>query len=130
MSMVPPTTPDLSKPPGLNLIATNGSRIKSFGTRPMTLQIDNTKYTWRFQIADVQKSILGADFLRANGLLVDLASKRLINGPSSVQGVLKDVLVDICKISSARDDNAKIAYCRTAGQHSKAPPSTGSSTTS
>ena len=61
VSILPPTQPDLSKPPGLNLIAANGSRIKSFGTRQMTIQIDNTKYTWRFHVADVQKSILGAD---------------------------------------------------------------------
>ena len=102
VSIVPPTQPDLLKPPGLNLIAANGSRIKSFGTRQMTIKIDNMKYAWNFQIADVQKSILGADFLRANSLLVDLANKRLINGPSSVKGVLKKVPTDICSIGTER----------------------------
>ena len=67
----------------------------------MTLQINNIKYTWLFQIADVHKPILGADFLRANGLLVDLTSKRLIrpDSPTSVRGVLKDIPASICSIS-------------------------------
>ena len=60
VSIVPPAQPDLSKPPGLNLIVANGSKIKSFGTRRMTLQIDHAKYDWKFQITDVQKLILGA----------------------------------------------------------------------
>ena len=114
VSIVPPNQSDLSKLPGLNLIAANGSPIKSFGTRLMTFQVDDTRYDWKFQIADVQKSILGADFLRAKGLLVDLNGKRLITGHSSVRGVLKDVPVGICNISTARDGNAGIAHRRKA----------------
>ena len=76
----------------------------------MTIQIDNTTYDWLFQIADIQKSILGADFLRTNGLLVDLANKSLISNHASVRGVLKNVPVGICNISTARDGNAGIAH--------------------
>ena len=55
VSIVPPTGPDRVKPPSLSLIAANGSRIKSYGTRQMTLFINNNKYTWRFQVAEVHK---------------------------------------------------------------------------
>ena len=33
VSIVPPTGPDLRRPPGLHLVAANGTRIQSFGTR-------------------------------------------------------------------------------------------------
>ena len=58
----------------MNLVAANGSRIKSYGTRQKVLKIDNCQYTWRFHLADVHQSILGADFLQAHGFLVDLKS--------------------------------------------------------
>ena len=41
----------------------------------MELRINWDKYTWLFQVADVYKPIIGADFLRAHNLLVDLKNK-------------------------------------------------------
>ena len=44
VSIVPPSGHNLSKSPNLNLIAANGSHIKSFGTRQKTLKINVTRY--------------------------------------------------------------------------------------
>ena len=52
--------------------------LKSYGTRQMTLLINNNKYSCRFQVSEVHKSILSADFLCANDLLINLSNKRLI----------------------------------------------------
>ena len=60
VSIIPPKTSDLSRPPGIKLVVANGSKIKSFGTRWMALKINQFKY-------------IGADFLRTHGLLVDIA---------------------------------------------------------
>ena len=38
----------------------------------MPLQFANKRYTWDFEVADVKKPILGANFLTAHGLVVDL----------------------------------------------------------
>ncbi|XP_051172573.1 uncharacterized protein LOC127288912 [Leptopilina boulardi] len=37
------------------------------------------QFTWRFVIADVEKPIIGADFLAHYGLLVDLQKQRLLD---------------------------------------------------
>ena len=100
---MPPSGHNLSKSPNLNLIAANGSHIKSFGTRQKTLKINGIRYPWRFQVADVQQSIIGADFLGNYGLLVDLNNKRLISleSLSVVSGVVKEVPTIICNITIA-----------------------------
>lgn len=64
----------------LNLIATNGSKIKTYG--PKLLQRDlwlKRVFTWSFELADVGRPILGADFLHYYGLLVDIRRSRLVD---------------------------------------------------
>ena len=65
--------------PGPSLTATNGSSIRTYGTRTLPLQFTSNKYRWKFIIADVTRPLLGADFLRSNSLLVDLKGKRLVD---------------------------------------------------
>ena len=64
---------------GPPLTAANGSTIKTYGVRTITLRLASQNFTWKFTIADVSRPLLGADFLRANSLLVDLKSKRLVD---------------------------------------------------
>eukprot|EP00731_Ephydatia_muelleri_P032551 Em0024g95a len=54
------------------LSAANGTTIKTYGSRIVPLQFASKGYKWSFTIADVSRPLLGADFLRANSLLVDL----------------------------------------------------------
>ena len=61
-----------------SLVAANGSNIATCGTRRMNIRLENQDYTWPFILADLKTPLLGADFLQANGLLVDLQSKRLV----------------------------------------------------
>ena len=72
-----------------SLVAANGTYIATFGTREMSLTIDRCNYTWPFIIADVKTPLLGADFLQANALLVDLQSQRLLNATSFASSVLQ-----------------------------------------
>ena len=72
VSVVPATSSDRSRPSTTNLKAANGSAIKTFGQRPLTLSLSLRRtFDWFFVVADVTTPIIGADFLSAFGLLVD-----------------------------------------------------------
>ena len=60
---------------GPSLKAANGSSIKTYGVHTTKLCFASCQYEWKFIIADVARPLLGADFLRANSLLVDLKGK-------------------------------------------------------
>ncbi|XP_069745832.1 retroviral-like aspartic protease 1 isoform X3 [Narcine bancroftii] len=64
---------------GPTLRAANGSTIRTYGTRRAQIQIGKEKFHWRFILASVGTTLLGADFFRAHGLLVDIKGKRLVN---------------------------------------------------
>ena len=64
---------------GPSLKAANGSSIKTYGVRSTKLRFASRQYKWNFVVADVSRPLLGADFLPANSLLVDLKGKRLVD---------------------------------------------------
>jgi cleavage and polyadenylation specificity factor subunit 1 len=64
------------------LTAANGTPIRSYGTRELQLRFSGHAYRWSFIIADVNSPLLGADFLSANDLLVDVANRRLLDAMS------------------------------------------------
>ena len=49
--------------PGPVLLAANSSKIKSFGTRKLTLHLNSGNYHWEFVVAQVNKPLLGAEGL-------------------------------------------------------------------
>ena len=51
------------------LVAANGSKIDTFGTRTMTLDLDFHKFRWPFVLANVSRPMLGADFFCSNHLI-------------------------------------------------------------
>lgn len=62
------------------LFAANGSPIKCYGRKLVTISLGlRREFSWRFIIADVTHSIIGADFLTNFGLLLDLRHKRIID---------------------------------------------------
>ena len=80
VSVIPATGLDKrTKRSGSLLLAANGTSIRSYGTRTLSLRFDSNTYRWNFVIADVSRPLLGADFLRFNSLLVDLKKKRLVD---------------------------------------------------
>ena len=67
---------------GPPLDAANGTAIRTFGTRYVTVCFNGHQFSWDFIIASVSVPILGADFLCAHRLLVDVANRRLIDSVS------------------------------------------------
>ena len=92
MSAIPPTHADRRHSPDkLTLMAVNNTPIRTYGKRSLTLNLGlRRSLPWIFIVADVQKPILGADFLRNFGLLVDMRKRRLIdtNTQLHIQGIL------------------------------------------
>lgn len=80
ISVVPATWHDKRRTsPGALLYAANGTTINTYGSRNVSLQIGDSTYPTRLVIADVNRPILGADFLRQNDLLVDIKGRRLVH---------------------------------------------------
>ena len=67
------------RPMDNTLTAANGSKISTYGYHSLTLDLGFARLLkWEFIIADVAFPILGAYFLRAQSLLVDLRGRRLL----------------------------------------------------
>ena len=79
VSVVPPSPAERLGKSSRSLVAANGSTIPCFGTKNVQLKIGSQKYNWDFQFADVKQPLLGADFLRHSGLLVDVRGNRLVD---------------------------------------------------
>ena len=88
-----PASPSQKKnsPSSVTLRAANGSSILTFGRRDIFLALPGLNVVHQFLLADVQKPILGSDFFRSNGLLIDIARQRLV----------KDVVPDSASSSAA-----------------------------
>lgn len=62
------------------LFAANGTRIATFGSRTLDLNLGlRRKFKWKFIIADTNRSILGAGFLRHYGLSVHLKTRESVD---------------------------------------------------
>ena len=92
VSVIPPTPTDRRHPPDkLTLMAVNDTPIRTFGKRSLTLDLGLRRPFPRvFIIVDVQRPILGADFLRHFGLLVNMKQRQLSDATTQlhVQGIL------------------------------------------
>ena len=72
------TLVNLSPYEGPKIVTANGQPLKIYGSIRLHIKIANRKYTWSFIVADIALPILGADFLAAHKLAVDIAGQRLI----------------------------------------------------
>ena len=62
------------------LFAANGTRIPTYGTIAVTLNLSlRSAFTWRFVIADYQSPVIGVDFVSHYGLLLDPSNTRFID---------------------------------------------------
>lgn len=56
----------------ITLYSANGSTIKTYGVKILNLSLNlRRKFQWPFILADIKKPIIGADFLRHFGLLIE-----------------------------------------------------------
>ena len=85
ISVIPPTDKERLHPVSRHLQAANGSHIKSYGQRLVTLSLGLRRtLQWVFLIADVNMPIIGADFLTHFDLLVDVKRQLLIDRKTSL----------------------------------------------
>lgn len=74
------------QPSSYNLYAANGSPIRTYGREIKTLNLGlRRQFTWEFLIADVTRPIIGADFLAAFGLMIDLKNKRIVDQSTNLK---------------------------------------------
>ena len=87
VSVIPPSAVDRKNKQDLPALqAVNGSSIATFGTRSLTLDLGLRRvFRWIFVIADIRTPILGADFLREHGLLVNMKQGRLVDTATTLQ---------------------------------------------
>ena len=71
---------------GRKLSAANGSSISTYGSRHLSLRLGEGIFSWSFIIADVERPLLGADFLRYTGFLVDVRGQQLVD-PSTLRTI-------------------------------------------
>ena len=85
ISVVPPTGQEKNSNFKLDLFAVNGSKIKTYGQKLLSLDLGlRRSFNWIFIIADVNKPIIGMDFLSHFNLLIDSKLNRLIDGTTSL----------------------------------------------
>jgi len=64
----------------IRLVAANGSQIKTYGPKQLHLDLGFKRlFSWTFEVADVSRPIIGADFLHYYGLLIDIRRNRLVD---------------------------------------------------
>ena len=61
------------------LVAAKGSHIRCYGERKVRFHVGTRTYEWKFLVADVKRSLIGADFLTHSSLLVDLRNKQMVH---------------------------------------------------
>ena len=92
VSVIPPShTERKHKQDNFTVQAVNSTTISTYGTCSLTLDLDLRRtFQWIFCIADVQRPIIGADFLRNFGLGVDMRNRKLTDPPTQlcIQGIL------------------------------------------
>ncbi|VUZ40553.1 unnamed protein product [Hymenolepis diminuta] len=79
-SVIPPKSNTIVSPrPHTRLETSTGSLICKYSSKCLTVNLGlREKFSWNFIVADMNKSIIGADFLTYFGLSVDLSRRRLI----------------------------------------------------
>lgn len=90
-------------PSPFQLHAANGTKIRTYGSRFVTTDLGlRRRFSWNFLQADVTSAIIGADFLAHFGLLVDLGSKRLIDGGTrlhTIGGLMKPAIYGVTTVA-------------------------------
>ena len=101
ISVYPASVKERQYPLGSLLTAANGTNIQTFGTKELLLCFPGLQVKHDFILADVRKPILGADFFRAQELLIDIANRRLTSASGvCVKARPASVLaVDLCGLS-------------------------------
>ena len=86
VSVLTPSHTDRKNKQQLTLNAANKTVITTFGKRSLTLDLGlRRSFPWIFIVAEVAVPILGADFLRHYGLMVDMRRHLLIDSTTKLE---------------------------------------------
>ena len=101
VSIRPPTANERrAGPTSQKLQAANGTPIDCFGETEMDIHLGNRVFKFTLVIAEVQHSILGADFLAANYLAPNHRDKNLIDLTDfSTIDVEIDNSIEVCRVN-------------------------------
>lgn len=84
VTAIPPTSVICEDDTQFQLYAANGTPIRTFGTKLCNFDLNlKRKMPWRAIVANVRTPILGADFLKHYGLLIDLKNRCLIDNKTN-----------------------------------------------
>lgn len=113
VSTIPPSFLDqFSKPhSSIKLYAANGSIIKTYGEKRLTLDIGLRRpISWSFIIADIKTPLIGADILKHYNILVDLRHNKLIDSETNLRlnGIKAEVDLSNIKTYNVNDPYAAI----------------------
>lgn len=90
VSLLPRTFKGNRIPARYSLTAANGTSITTYGSKLLVIDVGlRRKFPFTYIIADVSKPIIGADFLKRFGLLVDIRNKRIIDPVTTCRSVGK-----------------------------------------
>lgn len=85
ISVLPPTNSERKSKSDFELYAANSTPITTYGKKTLELNLGlRRSFSWQFTIADVDRCILGADFLKYYSLLVDIKNKLLIDSVTTL----------------------------------------------
>lgn len=80
ISVIPPKQADKKNVSNLVLYAANNATIQTYDSKTIFLDLGlRRNFTWKFVVADVSHPILGADFLKYYGIVVDIKNNKLID---------------------------------------------------
>ena len=79
VSVLPATRFDRHKRQSAQVLLAANGKITTFGSRAETVALPQGEFRWTFVVANVTQPLLGADFLRAHSLLVDMKHQQLVN---------------------------------------------------
>ena len=86
ISVVPPTARERQFTHNVpSLQAANGSSITTYGRKSLTVDLGlRRQFCWTFIIADVRNAIIGADFLSAFALTVNMKDRKLLDSTTTL----------------------------------------------
>lgn len=84
------------------LFAANGTPISTYGSITLTLDLGLRRaFKWQFVVADVNKPIIGVDFISFYNLLIDVGKKRLIDNCTTLAATASSAaLYSLCHVKS------------------------------
>ncbi|UYV64958.1 hypothetical protein LAZ67_3002563 [Cordylochernes scorpioides] len=94
ISIIPPKDKNRMPSSDYKLYAANGTEIVTYGKKVRNLDIGlRRQFQWPFVIANINRAIIGADFLNNFGLIIDIKIKRLIDGITnlSIRSVIQSI---------------------------------------